>query len=235
MNKIAVASSVVAVVAVAIFFTLGGEKETKVAKTHKIEKSIKSSSDSELIEVEDKIKKVKKVAKKDKKPQVQEKLVIEENNIDEELEDLHQEYSFESVSVAELSQEIPPREFVEPVSAVVMPKDEFTTLHVGNKISFPDIEGMNYSVELKGVEPMDGSNSFFGEIESPEGISYTTIVTVGDDGTGYIHLATSKGVYEIELKNGKGYVYRSHDIHEGMGDDKKDDFITKKFTQNMEQ
>jgi len=156
------------------------------------------------------------------------------DNKEEELEELHREYSFEPIPIAELEQEIPYRKFVNPISAVAMPKDGFRNLHVGNKINFLDIEGMNYSIQLKGVQPMNGSNSFFAEVDTVDGVNYPTIVTVGNDGSGYIHLSTSKGIYEIELKDGKGYVYRSKDIHKALGDENKPDFLVKKQTENID-
>ena len=234
MKKIVLFSLLSALGLVAIFFTVGGEVEKRVAT---LEPEVKVGNKK----IDEPTKKVDEVAKKEPKAQkpqesvakkeseeAPQKLVISENNMEEEMKRLHQEYSFEPLSVSELSQELPPRKLVKPVTALAMSKDEFKNLHVGNKISFVDIEGMNYSVELKSVDPMNGSSSFFGKIKSADGMSYRTIVTVGDDGSGYIHLATSKGVYEIELKDGKGYVYRSSDIQRGMGDQKEDDFIVMK-------
>ena len=232
MKKIVIASLLV-VGAIAIFFTFtfNRVKKKTVAKSSFPVQNIEKDSS-----FKDEKDKVVNLSKSNKKEQTnnQRELVIKENNLEEELEDLHKEYSFEPISTAEVSQDFPPKKFVKPVGAISMPKEEFENLHVGNKINFVDIEGMNYSLELKGVEPMDGSNSFFGEVESSDGMHYQTIVTVGEDGSGYIHLATSKGVYEIELKNGKGYVYRSSDIQKGMGDEKEDDFLVKKFNKNME-
>ncbi len=235
MNKksLIVASIAVTVVAVALLLALGGKSQTKEVAKSTPKESLEKSSFAEFNKSpkEKQLEKsMQKRVKKEEKDSVE--VVISESNLEEELEDLHKERSFEPLSVAELSQEMPYREFVEPVTAVVMPKEEFQDLHVGNKINFMDIEGMNYSVELKGVEPMNGSSSYFGKIESSDGMKYSTIVTIGEDGSGYIHLATSKGVYEIELKDGKGYVYRSRDINRALGDKKSDDFLVKKLSQN---
>jgi hypothetical protein len=108
-----------------------------------------------------------------------------------------------------------------------MDEQEFADLHVGNRVTFLDIEGSSYSSEIKSVEPMDGSSSFFGAI-SDGAIEYPTVITVGEDGSGYIHLGTPEEIYEIELQNGMGYVYKSRDIHHKLSDESQDDVIIKK-------
>jgi len=192
--------------------------------TDVIQKSTPQSS--KYIDKEMSIKSEKKIKHLDKKRVKQDSSRVFINNIDEELSKLHEVFYFESVSIDEMALEVAHREFVSPIAALKMDVKEFQNLHVGNKIVFANIDNMDYEATIEGVEPMQGSQSLFAHIEE-YGTKYPCIITIGEDGSGYIHLSTPKGAYEIELKNAKGYIYKSSEIRHVLSDENIDDVVKK--------
>lgn len=196
----------VAFIAFIIWLTVDFENHTASQKNktlHKkeiLDKQIPSAKNKET-----------KKATPTKQKTVQQKEEVFIDNKEQELEALHKKLYFENISIEEMALSFPYRADVMPVAALSMEKNEFLNMHVGNELVFADIENMRYSTLLHAVEPMDGSQSLFGKMEE-DGAQYPSIITIGEDGIGYIYLSTPRGSYQMELHNGRGYVYRGRDI-----------------------
>jgi len=158
---------------------------------------------------------------------------IEEKTLSSPLEE-KQQLVAEMVDFVELSEGSSPRKYVKPLGALKIDMQKLTMLQVGDIFSLPNIDESDYQVVIDEADVMDGSQSFSGNF-SDEGIHYSMIATVGEEGTAYIHLNTPKGAYEIEIDEGNGYIYRSSDIRQALSDESKDDALLVTLPEKNEQ
>jgi hypothetical protein len=131
---------------------------------------------------------------------------------------------YETLTIEEASLTIKPRSYVSPISAIHIEQQPTSTQKVGDTLSFPNIEGHDYSITISSIyHNNDGSTTTTGSYQD-EGIQYTTTITQTQDES-YINLSTAQGLYEMESSNNVGYVYRTDAIRKSMQDPNVNDFI----------
>jgi len=145
------------------------------------------------------------------------------DHLQEELEHLHQKVRLEIIPIEEIEESYPPRKYIQPKAALSVDQKRLENLHVGSFLIVPDIDNNEIAIKIDGAKLMDGSSSYFGSF-ALNGVYYPSIITIGEDGSSYIHLQAPQGSYEIELLEGKGYIYKSEEIHAAL-DDGSDDTI----------
>ena len=135
---------------------------------------------------------------------------------DKELEDTPKETTmFEILSLAEAKLITIPRKHITPVAAIRMNNDVNTELNPNNTILLPDINGIDYTLQISHVQKnADGSVTTTSSYVD-EGIKYTTTITQSDNES-FISLSSAQGLYEIETSNGVGYIYQTNDIRKQM-------------------
>jgi hypothetical protein len=128
---------------------------------------------------------------------------------------------YQTLSIEEASLHHKPRSYVAPVGAVELLSLD---LHRGDTLLLPDIEGVDYALDITDIYPHnDGSKSITGRYYD-EGIGYTTTITYAKSGS-FISLSTTNGSYEIETQEQIGYIYRTHEIRKKMHPNPIDDGI----------
>jgi len=131
------------------------------------------------------------------------------------------ELTVEPIDTTEAKEYIEPRKFVKPIAALHIDMQELTTLEPDDTINIPSIEDNDYQIKVENVEENKNLKSIFGSFDD-EGVHYSTVITVDKDG-GYMTLNTPKGIYEVEIDQGYGYIYHSSDIRRALSDESKTD------------
>jgi len=120
--------------------------------------------------------------------------------------------------------QVKPLEGIEPLSAISIEKNIISNSKVGDIIVLPSIDGSYYEMIIKGKNKSAmGNVSIYGDYME-NGIAYHSILTEGKQSS-YISMTTPEGTYEVNLINGKGYVYSSVDIENKKIDYTKSDTI----------
>lgn len=120
--------------------------------------------------------------------------------------------AFEDVEVTVLASKMEHKKGVSPLFAFNMKKDSIKNLRVNDHLELPELEGAVYDLraETRTVNK-NGSVTIKASIEG-EDRKYYTVLTEGES-VSFITAYTPEGVYEFEMINGSGYVYRATDIN----------------------
>jgi cytoskeletal protein RodZ len=131
---------------------------------------------------------------------------------------------YETLPLEEANMITKEKRHIEPVSAIKLNTDTFSSLQTGDSLTLPDIDGIDYTLTVVDVQTYDnGATSTTAKYED-EGVTYTTTITHSSNET-FITLATAQGMYEIEAEQGTGYVYDSSHIRKQMQRPGKSDVI----------
>ena len=131
---------------------------------------------------------------------------------------------YESLTIEEAQLTSKARKSIEPIAAIQMNPQGLNKLKVKDTLLLPDVEGVDYPLTITHIQTnTDGSVTTTGSY-SDEGITYTTTMTLSTDES-FISLATAQGMYEIETKNGVGYVYKTEEIRKRLQRSSLDDVI----------
>lgn len=113
---------------------------------------------------------------------------------------------------------------IQPITAIALNKDTFSNLKTGDTLTLPDIDGIDYTLNVIDLQThKNGATSTTAQYED-EGVTYTTTITHSENET-FITLATAQGMYEIETSQGVGYVYESSQIRKQLQHSRKNDVI----------
>jgi len=104
---------------------------------------------------------------------------------------------------------------ITPVVAIHLDASTFENIQKGETLTLPDIEGLDYTLTVIDVQTYANGASSTTANYVDEGVTYTTTITHSKSET-FITLATAQGLYEIETKQGTGYVYDSSNIRKQM-------------------
>jgi len=119
---------------------------------------------------------------------------------------------------------IKPRKYIQPVGAIHLNNTHLTSLKYNDTFVLTDIEGIDYTMTVADIQKHNDESITTTGIYHDEGITYTTTITHTDQES-FITLSTPQGIYEIETKDGIGYIYRSDAIRRQMHDSTKKDVI----------
>lgn len=158
---------------------------------------------------------VKYTAIEEKKPM---KKISTSNNMaaDEiELSTSHTHIFYETLSFDEAILTTKPRKNIQPIEAISLRDTDIESVKVHDKLTLPNIEGDDYTIIISAIiKNSDGSSSLTGVFKD-EGISYTTTMTKSTHSS-YVTLSTPQGTYEIETRDGVGYIYKTSDIRKHL-------------------
>ena len=140
---------------------------------------------------------------------------------------------FTEESIDDMKLETQPLQGIDPIAAISMEKNSITHSKIGDTILLPSIEGSNYEMIVK-----DKSTSATGNVSihgdyMENGITYHSILTEGK-GASFISMTTPTGTYEINLIQGKGYIYASSEIENKKIDYTKSDTMTVSHEEDKE-
>lgn len=146
--------------------------------------------------------------------------ISEKNSNKKDTSSAHLLYT--TVSPQEALLHTPQKRDIEPVAAIALNTELFGKVRKGDILSLPDIEGLDYTLTVVGMQTFkNGATSLRAQYQD-EGVTYTTTITHSDKET-FITLSTSQGLYEIEAETDTGYIYRSSDISKELQKSHKDD------------
>ncbi len=120
--------------------------------------------------------------------------------------------AFEDIEVKVLASKMEHKKGVTPLLAFSMKKDSIKNLRVNDHLELPELEGAVYDLKADSrTVNKNGSVTIKASIEG-EDRKYYTVLTEGESAS-FITAYTPEGVYEFEMINGSGYVYRATDIN----------------------
>jgi len=131
---------------------------------------------------------------------------------------------YESITFEEASLTTKARKYIKPISAIQMNPHALKQLNIQDTIVLTDIKGFDYPLTVTHIQTNNDGSVTMTASYTDEGIGYTTTMTQSDN-EGFISLATAQGLYEIETRNGVGYVYKTDDIRKQMQDTSLSDVI----------
>jgi len=117
-----------------------------------------------------------------------------------------------------------PLKGIEPLSAISMEKGSIAQSKIGDTLVLPSIDGNSYEIIVKDKSlSATGNISIYGDYME-NGITYHSVLTEGKEAS-FISMTTPTGTYEINLLQGKGYIYSSAEIENKKIDYTKSDTI----------
>ncbi len=186
-----------------------------------IEKKISDVDANDIVEPEEIIKSVEKMQEEAARLQGQ----------SEALDDATKEIKRDSQVVANIFQEIDisdvtsvQKSDIQPVGALSVEQGSISQIKVGDKIELPLLGNSNYEAKItKKIKNPTGSVTVSGNLVEDD--KYSVVITESKKGV-YGSITTPDGDYEIEVQNGKGYIYSVSDIENKRVDYKKSDEMT---------
>lgn len=124
----------------------------------------------------------------------------------------------------EVQKSFPSKEGVSPLIAVEIPKGSVRTLNIGDKISLPYMGAGEYQATITGkITHKNGSVSVTGNLDD-SGKQYSVVLTEGKN-MSFGTVTTPDGSFEIETKDGQGYLYSTDTIDQKWIDYSKSDTL----------
>jgi len=112
---------------------------------------------------------------------------------------------------------------VEPIKAVSVDENSLVKINKGDVFELPLLGNSVYNVKVdQKVQNKNGSVTITGNLV--ENNNYSVIMTKGKERT-FMTVSTPDGSYEVEIKNGEGYVYSVKDIEKKRIDYNKPDTL----------
>jgi hypothetical protein len=130
------------------------------------------------------------------------------------------------LSMEEVEENFPSKEGINPVIAIELPKNSISNLNVGDTVALPYMGNGEFEAQItKKTEHKNGSVTVSGNLLDT-GNQYSVVLTEGKN-MSFGTVTTPNGSFEIETKDGQGYVYSTDSIdNEWIDYDKKDTLIS---------
>jgi len=146
-------------------------------------------------------------------------------------EDVKIEDAFKSVDIDTMKYEMPHKKGVEPIAAFTYKPGTIKALRKGDSIVLPEINNIKYELKVTKTKlNEDGSKTVTATIEGGNSVDFA-LLTEGKN-TAFMTLNSPEGVYQVEIFNGKGYVYNSRDIAHAYIDFSKSDEVYPPHTEH---
>jgi hypothetical protein len=124
----------------------------------------------------------------------------------------------------EVKKNFPTKEGITPVIAVEVLKNSVSNLEVGDTISLPYMGSGEYEATITSKKThKNGSVSVSGNLKDSDN-KYSVVLTEGKS-MSFGTITTPNGSFEIETKDGKGYVYSTDAIDKKWIDYTKSDTL----------
>ncbi len=155
--------------------------------------------------------------------------VLEEEKSHITLKDIEPEIVRDSIDIiTPLSldevKNLPLKEGITPLTAIQLTKNTIKKLKVGDRISLPQLGDGQFDANITSkIVHKNGAISVSGNLLDTYG-HYSVVLTEGKNmifGT----INTPSGSFEIEVKDGSGYIYATQTIDENWIEYEKDDFL----------
>ncbi len=135
----------------------------------------------------------------------------------------HDDIFIES-SINIVAQDLEQKNGVDPLSAIEINKNSISKVKVGDVIVLPFVDAAKYKAKIsEKIVHNDGSTSIVGDLVNTDK-QYSIVLTEGKHSS-FGSLRTPEGAYEIEVVNGKGYIYSVNEIDNKYIDYNKADVI----------
>ena len=125
-------------------------------------------------------------------------------------------------SIEEVEKIISKKQGVEPLFAIKIDKSTIRQLEIGETLALPYMGGYEAKVSNKIVHK-NGSVSITGNLVNADN-NYVVVFTEGKSAI-FGTVTTPDGAYEVETKNGQGYIYAVNDIDSKWIDYTKSDTV----------
>jgi hypothetical protein len=146
-------------------------------------------------------------------------LVRKQEELEKEVKDIIVEADIE-----EVKEHFPTKKGISPLIAIAMPKGVVSQLNIGDKISLPYMGSGEYEATITSkTTHKNGSVSITGNLDDL-GNDYSIVLTEGKN-MSFGTINTPDGTFEIESKNGEGYVYSTNSIDNKWIDYSKSDTL----------
>ena len=151
---------------------------------------------------------------------------VEKKSIEEDTIEVFYESKviFEEESIDDMKLIVEHMPDVMPVGAVRMQKGMIADIKVGDTLTLPSIDGNSYELKVVKRFVSDIGNVSIDGIYMENDIAYRSILTEGKN-VSFVSMNTPIGTYEVELQDGRGYIYAVSDIENAKIDYSKSDVI----------
>lgn len=113
-------------------------------------------------------------------------------------------------SMEEVEKNFSSKQGINPVIAVNIPKNSISTLSIGDTVSLPYMGSAQFDAKIASKKThANGSVTVSGNLVDNK--QYSVVLTEGKN-MSFGTVATPNGSYEIETRNGQGYVYSTDEI-----------------------
>ena len=129
--------------------------------------------------------------------------------------------------IEDVVKEFSSKEGVSPIIAINLPKNTIKNLNVGDTVLLPNMANGNFEAKITEKKThKNGSVTVLGNLIG-SGNQYAVVLTEGKN-MSFGTINTPNGSFEIETRNGVGYVYSTDDIDRAYIDHNKTDVLVPK-------
>ena len=153
-------------------------------------------------------------------------LVLESKNLDEIEPEMVEERKdiWGQTDMDEVEKEFSSKEGVSPLRAIKLPKNSIKSLKVGDTVVLPNMGNGEFEAKISEKKThKNGSVTVSGNLTG-SGNQYAVVLTEGKN-MSFGTVTTPNSSFEIETRNGVGYVYSTDDIDRAYIDHSKTDVI----------
>jgi len=126
--------------------------------------------------------------------------------------------------IDEVQKELPIKEGITPVASIKIPKNSIKNLNIGDTVSLPYMGNGQFDAKISDKQiHKNGSVTVTGNLVDSDK-EYSVVLTEGKS-MSFGTITTPNGSFEIETKNGVGYVYSTDDIDKKLIDYSKKDTL----------
>jgi hypothetical protein len=127
--------------------------------------------------------------------------------------------------MADVEKNFPSKEGIKPITAIEIAKNSVANLNIGDTVSLPYMGTGQFDAKITSkTTHTNGSVTVSGNLVDADK-QYSVVLTEGKNMT-FGTITTPNGSYEIEAKDGQGYVYSTSDIDKEWIDYDKSDTLT---------
>jgi len=194
-------------------------EQEKILEAPKLQEETLIFDDKEL----DQLDKLEEDLEADFKPLPIEKrkepVTLEKEEAEKEVKDIMVEADIE-----EVKEHFPTKRGIKPLIAITLPQKTISHLDIGDKVSLPYMGAGEYEATITTkTTHKNGSVTVSGNIDDL-GKGYSVLLTEGKS-MSFGTVTTPDGTFEIESKNGEGYIYSTKDIDKRWIDYSKSDTL----------
>ena len=128
------------------------------------------------------------------------------------------------LSMEEVQRNFPSKEGIKPIIAIELPKNSIAKLNIGDTVALPYMGDGEFEAKItQKSEHKNGSVTVTGNLIDT-GNQYSVVLTEGKN-MSFGTVTTPNGSFEIETKDGQGYVYSTDEIDKEWIDYNKKDTL----------